>query len=205
MEKSEFIGMMQQHQEVIQYFEDKSHARHCYVNLPLDDISRHTCPIRFIVQALKEFGAGICQSPEDVLPLFYAVCFHDALRFLRMDYKDTLELAEANMSEEQAKLAADLIFVLTPNKGRTRREMYGKAAMDAVRATPYAPFVKLCIRLGQIRYLVDRQYEPELHGLDDEFPFLLRALDFPTDDKRLTLPEELINEIYKSLAGHSRF
>ncbi len=199
------MAVMQKHIDVTQYFEDKSHALRTYVNLPLDDISRYTCPIRFISSALKEYGSLICQSPDDLLPLFFAACFHDALRFLRMNYKELLELAQYKMSEEQAKLAAEIIFVLTPNKGRNRRECYGKVALDAIRATPYAPFMRLCIRLGQIRYLVENDCESELHWLDDEYPFLLRSLTFETDDKRLMLPEELVGEIYRCLDGHSRF
>ena len=56
------------------------------------------------------------------------------------------------MKEEQALMAVEIVYALTNDKGRNRAERAGEKYYQGIRATPYAPFVKLCDRLANVTY-----------------------------------------------------
>ena len=204
MEEKTFENVWSKYAGEIQDMMDKSHALRSHVNLNLDDISHNTCPVRFVVEEVRRYAAQVVQQADDVLPLVFAACFHDALVNLRMNYVELVDLAKTEMGEQQAEMAADLVFALTPNKGKRRKECYNRDFYEALKATPYGPLMFLCIRLGQVRYMAESDYREccgELRFYDDEFPFLLRALEQNVEDARLTFPESLADTMFLVLSS----
>ena len=100
------------------------------------------------------------------------------------------------MTEEQAQMAAEIVYALTNDKGRTRAERAGEKYFQGIRSTPYAPFVKLCDRLANVTYScsVDsgRNGDRMREVYKGEMGVFLPALISKTDDIRRQIPFETI-------------
>jgi hypothetical protein len=102
------------------------------------------------------------------------------------------------MNESQATIAAEIVYALTNDKGRTRAERAGEKYFKGIRTTPYAPLVKLADRLANITYSFnytnkDNYRMKQVYA--DEMPLFLEAITVKSDDPRLGLPEDMIKEI----------
>ena len=78
------------------------------------------------------------------------------------------------MTNEQCITAAEIVYALTNDKGRTRKERAGEHYYAGIRETPYAPFVKRSIIRQLHGYTVQAALtvhclesvrEPETHRL----------------------------------------
>lgn len=95
-------------------------------------------------------------------------------------------------------MAAEIVYALTNDKGRTRAERAGEQYYQGIRETPYAPFVKLADRRADITYSCQghgkaNDYMREVYK--EELPHFLEAIDAHSSDIRFSLPEVVINEI----------
>ena len=68
-----------------------------------------------------------------------------------MTYNDVLLVANMFMTEYQAKMAAEIVYALTDEKGRNRAERGSEKHYEDIRNTLYAPFVKLCNRYANTK------------------------------------------------------
>ena len=108
------------------------------------------------------------------------------------------------MDEQQAYLAAEIVYALTNDKGRTRAERAGEKYYQGIRETPYAPFVKLADRLANITYSFTHCNEANAYMKDvyrQELPHFLEAITSPADDIRFSLPQAMITEIKQIAKG----
>ena len=102
------------------------------------------------------------------------------------------------MDEKQATLAAEIVYALTNDKGRTRSERAGERYYQGIRETPYAPLVKLADRLANVTYSFRGTNEANTRMREvyvREMPHFLEALSARTDDPRLLLPKDMLAEI----------
>ena len=90
---------------------------------------------------------------ETVLAAAY---FHDTLEDARLSYNDLRRIFEELNAHHGTHInvhdAAEAVYALTNDKGRTRAERAGEAYYAGIRATKYAPFLKMCDRLANLRY-----------------------------------------------------
>ena len=87
---------------------------------------------------------------------------------------------------------------------RTRAERAGEKYYAGIRATPYAPLVKLADRAANVRFSVGRKSEDSLHMAGvyrREFPHFLAALRTDSEDRRLALPRGLVEQVWLDLGG----
>lgn len=74
-----------------------------------------------------------------------AACWlHDTIEDCRLTYNDVKAVAGKN--------TADIVYALTNEKGRNRKERAGSHYYDGIRNTPFATFVKMCDRLANVQY-----------------------------------------------------
>jgi (p)ppGpp synthase/HD superfamily hydrolase len=69
---------------------------------------------------------------------------HDLIEDTRVSYNDVKE----NLGQE----AADIIYALTNEKGKNRKERANDKYYEGIRNTPGAVFVKLCDRIANVQY-----------------------------------------------------
>ncbi len=77
---------------------------------------------------------------------------HDSIEDARLTYNDVTSVARMVMEETQAKMAAEIVYALTNEKGRTRAERANDKYYEGIRTTPYAPMCKMADRLANVGY-----------------------------------------------------
>ena len=73
-----------------------------------------------------------------------AVYFHDAIEDARMTYNDVAAII--------GQSAADIVYAVTNEKGKTRAERANDKYYQGIRETPLATYVKLCDRIANVRF-----------------------------------------------------
>lgn len=194
MEIEAFLDALQAHCEVLAQIETTAHELHAAVNQTYDGNKPYGYHLDMVADAVRCYGAEVCQSEEDVLPMLFAAYFHDSIEDARQTYNDVMKIALRFMSEPQARLATEIVYALTNDKGRTRAERAGENYYKGIRETPYAPFVKLCDRLANASYSArsaDTQNNRMREVYHNEMPDFLAHLNPTSDDPRLALPQTL--------------
>lgn len=91
------------------------------------------------------------QCQEDVIN---ACWLHDTIEDCRLTYNDIKQVAGESV--------ADIVYAVTNEKGKNRKERANDKYYEGIRNMPFAKFVKLCDRIANIQYSVDtssRMYE----------------------------------------------
>ncbi len=115
---------------------------------------------------------------DDVLN---AVWLHDTIEDCRLTYNDILKISN--------KEVADLVYALTNEKGKNRKERANAKYYKGIRETEFATFIKLCDRLANVTY--SRHKLPNSRMFDvykEENEAFLKHL-FETPDKELRYRE----------------
>ena len=73
-----------------------------------------------------------------------AVWAHDLIEDTRVSYNDV-----KNQLDEEV---ADIVYAVTNDKGKNRKERAGDKYYEGIRNTPGAVFVKLCDRIANVQY-----------------------------------------------------
>ena len=69
---------------------------------------------------------------------------HDLIEDARVSYNDVKD----NLGQE----VADIVYAVTNEKGKTRKERANDKYYEGIRSTPGAVFVKLCDRIANVQY-----------------------------------------------------
>lgn len=202
MTYQEFQACVEKHRPDIEEVRECAHMLHESVNQQYDKKHPYGFHLDMVADSVFKYGHLICQSEHDVVPLFFGAFYHDSIEDARMSYNDVTKAARLFMDEEQAYMAAEMVYALTNDKGRTRAERAGERYYQGIRETPYAPFLKLADRLANTTYSFTHCNKENVHMKDiyrEEMPHFLEAINAHSDDPRLGLPQEMIDDIYKLL------
>ena len=69
---------------------------------------------------------------------------HDTIEDSRLTYNDVKEVA--------GEAVANIVYAVSNEKGKTRKERANENYYNGICNTPYATFVKLCDRLANVKY-----------------------------------------------------
>jgi hypothetical protein len=202
MTYEEFQACVEKHRPDIEEVRECAHMLHESVNQQYDKKHPYGFHLDMVADSVFKYGHLICQSEHDVVPLFFGAFYHDSIEDARMSYNDVTKAARLFMDEEHAYMAAEMVYALTNDKGRTRAERAGERYYQGIRETPYAPFLKLADRLANTTYSFTHCNKENVHMKEiyrEEMPHFLEAINAHSDDPRLALPQEMIDDIYKLL------
>ena len=202
MTYEEFQACVEKHRPDIEEVRECAHMLHESVNQQYDKKHPYGFHLDMVADSVFKYGHLICQSEHDVLPLFFGAFYHDSIEDARMSYNDVTKAARLFMDDEQAYMAAEMVYALTNDKGRTRAERAGERYYQGIRETLYAPFLKLADRLANTTYSFTHCNKENVHMKEvyrEEMPHFLEAIDAHSDDPRLGLPQEMIDDSYKLL------
>jgi (p)ppGpp synthase/HD superfamily hydrolase len=76
-----------------------------------------------------------------------AAWLHDTIEDCRLTYNDVKEVAGLEVAE--------IVYALSNEKGRNRKERASSKYYEGIRNVPFARFVKLCDRLANVKYSKD--------------------------------------------------
>lgn len=149
------------HEDVNQYYDDKPYIYH------LQSVVNEICCMSYSV------------LPEDsaIYPaLLFGAYFHDSIEDARLTYNDVKKLAaEILGNNTDAELAAEYVYALTNEKGRTRAERANDKYYEGIRNVPYANCIKLADRLANYRYS-HMTKSSMLKKYEAEMPHFLEAI-----------------------------
>ncbi len=194
MTKKDFEELTQYYAHEIEAIKQAAHALHQSVNQTYGHLHPYGFHLDMVAESVWKYGHEVCLEPRDVLPLFLGAFFHDSIEDARQTYHDVVRTARQYMDEEQAHLAAELVYALTNDKGRTREERAGAHYYQGIRETPYAPFLKLADRVANYTYSCQHTDSGNCYMRDvyrKEMPHFLTAITTDTDDIRFRLPKEM--------------
>lgn len=198
MTENDFLSYIDKYAKEIEQIRASAHQLHKHVNQTYDKVHPYGFHLDMVVDSVHKFGHEVCIEEKDVLPLFFGAYFHDSIEDARLTYNDVTKTARQWMDEAQAYMAAEIVYALTNDKGRTRAERAGERYYQGIRETPYAPFMKLADRLANITYSFTHSNESNVHMKDvyqQELPHFLAAITAQNDDIRFTLPQTMVDEI----------
>ena len=183
---------------VLAQIRESAHTLHASVGQTYDKVHPYGLHLDMVADAVGKYGHGVCEAEEDIVLLFFGAYYHDSIEDARLTYNDVMRRARQWMDDEQSRLAAEIVYALTNEKGRTREERANEKYYQGIRSVPYAPFLKLADRLANMAYSsrhgndansrMQRVYQAEL-------PHFLAAIRAGQSDVRYSLPEAMVREL----------
>ncbi|MGN0222342.1 MAG: hypothetical protein ACI4BA_09550 [Prevotella sp.] len=204
MKPQEFNQAGEKYSEVIALIQKSAHDLHERVNQTYDKVHPYGFHLDMVASAVKKYGYAVCDSEEDVVPLFFGAFYHDSMEDARLTYNDVKRLAEQWMDGGHALMAAEMVYALTNEKGRTRAERANAKYYQGIRDTAYAPFLKLADRHANITYSCSHSNEANNYMrmvYQSEWPHFLQSIRSDKTDVRYALPKEMIDEIEEMING----
>ena len=200
MERKIFDEIVKVHSQVIEEIKAAAWALHESVGQTYDKSQPYGVHLSMVADAAMKYGHEVVVSEEDVVPMIFAAYYHDSIEDARLTYNDVTAIARKYMNAEQAYMAAEIVYALTNDKGRTRKERAGEHYYTGIRETPYAPFVKLCDRLANMTYSFcgTNDVNNHMHRVyESEWPHFKEAIRVDSDDCRFALPSSMVGDIEK--------
>lgn len=198
MEKIIFDEIVKAHSQVIEEIKLAAWALHESVGQTYDKNQPYGVHLSMVADAAMKYGYEVVAKEEDVVPLMFAAYYHDGIEDARLTYNDVTAVARKYMDAEQAYMAAEIVYALTNDKGRTRQERAGEKYYAGIRETPYAPFMKLCDRLANMTYSFSGTNDANNHMhrvYESEWPHFKGAITVNCDDSRFSMPVSMIQEV----------
>ena len=111
------------------------------------DTHLYSYHLQMVVDVANKFIHLIPEKDRDIV-ISSAFC-HDLIEDTRVTYND---VKTATCLE-----VAEIVYALTNEKGKTRKERANDKYYQGIRNTPYATFVKLCDRIANIEYSMSQR------------------------------------------------
>ncbi len=132
--------------EVAKNIATQAHAdvNHLYDHFPYE------VHLGYVVTTAQRYGYLLPNRDYDKV---IAACWlHDTLEDTRLTYNDICSAFGDQFDSNLIHEVAEIVFALTNNKGRNRKERANAAYYEGIRKTPFATFVKLCDRIANVSY-----------------------------------------------------
>lgn len=198
MERKIFDEILKVHSQVTDEIKAAAWALHESVGQTYDKSLPYGVHLSMVADVAMKYGHEVVAKEEDVVPLMFAAYYHDSIEDARLTYNDVTVIARKYMDAGQAYMAAEIVYALTNDKGRTRQERAGEKYYAGIRETPYAPFVKLCDRLANMTYSFSGTNDANNHMhrvYESEWPHFKEAITVDCDDCRFSLPVSMIQKV----------
>ena len=198
MELQKYTDFLAANQETILAIRDAAFALHASVGQTYSGQLPYSYHLGMVADAAMKYGAEVVTDEQDILPVVFGAYYHDSIEDARLTYNDVTKVAKQFMNESQAIMAAEVVYALTNDKGRTRAERAGEHYYAGIRATPYAPFVKLCDRLANMTHsftATDGSNNRMRAVYQQEWEHFHQSITTGSTDLRLALPERMIQQI----------
>ena len=198
MELQKYTDFLAANQETILAIRDAAFALHASVGQTYSGQLPYSYHLGMVADAAMKYGAEVVTDEQDILPVVFGAYYHDSIEDARLTYNDVTKVAKQFMNESQAIMAAEVVYALTNDKGRTRAERAGEHYYAGIRATPYAPFVKLCDRLANMTHsftATDGSNNRMRAVYQQEWEHFHQSITTESTDLRLALPERMIQQI----------
>jgi (p)ppGpp synthase/HD superfamily hydrolase len=128
---------MTQEEKIQWIYEQHRSTNHYY-----DKYLPYEFHLNMVAQVARDFSHIVSASAAELIIL--AAYGHDLIEDTRVSYNDVVEV----LGDE----VADIIYAVSNEKGKTRKERANEKYYEGIRNTPYAVYVKLCDRIANVQY-----------------------------------------------------
>ena len=198
MKKFTFDAFIKANAQVLDEIRHAAWTLHENVGQTYDTNLPYGHHLSMVADAAVKYGSEVVDKESDIIPVVFAAYFHDSIEDARLTYNDVVSVAGRFMNNEQTITAAEVVYALTNDKGRTRNERAGEHYYAGIRETPYAPFVKLCDRLANMTYSFNGTNASNNHMhkvYQSEWSHFINAITVNDGDSRFGLPKGMVNEV----------
>ena len=195
MKKMTFEAFIKANAQVIEEIRLTAWNLHESVGQTYDKTLPYGHHLSMVADAAVKYGYEVINDESDIIPVVFAAYFHDSIEDARLTYNDVVSVAERFMNPEQSVIAAEIVYALTNDKGRTRKERAGEHYYAGIRETPY---VKLCDRLANMTYSFNGTNDSNNHMHEvyqSEWPHFINAITMNGADIRFGLPKDMVSEV----------
>ncbi|MBR1484792.1 MAG: hypothetical protein IJ612_03760 [Prevotella sp.] len=203
MERKDFEAVLKEHEQTIEDMRLSAHELHQSVNQTYGGGLPYGYHLDMVACNAAEHGHLVCASQSDVMPLLFGAYYHDSIEDARQTYNDVMSRASQYMNDDQARIATEIVYALTNDKGRTRAGRAGEKYYAGIRATAFAPFVKLCDRMANVAFSCS-DTNPFNHRMKtvygEEMDHFLEAIDPHSGDQRFSVPASMVALLKECLA-----
>ncbi len=208
MEKDVFDKYIQEHQAEISRIKAVAHEVHASVNQHYDKVLPYSVHLDAVADIVIRYGWEMCADTADILPIIFGAYMHDSIEDARLTYNDVTSVARMMMDDEQAYKAAEIVYALTNEKGRSRAERANDKYYEGIRSTPYAPICKMADRLANVGYSA-RNLSNKNSNMKNVYAremahFLDSIVVENPEDRRLAVPKAMIDELISIITGNPR-
>lgn len=162
MEKQLFVTIVERYYPWICCMEKAAFRIHDEVNQKYDGVLPYGFHLKMTASYVSRYGYLVAEDEVDVLVLYAAAYLHDAIEDARMSYNDIVRFIsnfrvpnfrmDELIRERVGEQVPGIVYALTNEKGRNRKERANETYYKGIRDTRLAPFVKMCDRLANIQY-----------------------------------------------------
>jgi (p)ppGpp synthase/HD superfamily hydrolase len=118
--------------------------QHRAVNQLYDGYLPYEFHLRLVAKTASDFISVLDVDDSVTNIILDAAWCHDVLEDTHITYNDLKKVI--------GEQAADIVYAVTNEKGRTRKERANEKYYQGIRHTKYAVFVKLCDRIANVTY-----------------------------------------------------
>lgn len=182
----------------IQQIRSAAHAVHEAVNQRYDCKYPYGFHLDMVADGVSRFAPALPVAADDFVAVMFGAYFHDSIEDARLTYNDVVTTARQFMPADKAVMAAEIVYALTNEKGRTRAERADSRYYAGIRRTPYAPLVKLADRLANMSYSCThlKNGNKDMAAIyRDELPHFLEAIAGDGSDPRCSLPAPMVEAV----------
>ena len=200
MTKDTFITLYFEQEDAIEKIARKAGALHRDVNQLYNNYLPYEFHLRLTASYVTRFAHLIDVNTEDLQTLYAAAYYHDSMEDARLTYHD-VQKTFRELNEEgchiNVDLAADAVYALTNEKGKTRDERANDTYYEGIRNTRYATFLKMCDRLANLRFSTLMGIQQRMATIyESEMTHFLKSIgDIPAEMAKEA--EKLLKEGYR--------
>lgn len=133
-------------------------------------------------------------SREHQSNVLSACWLHDTIEDCRLTYNDIKEIAGFDVAE--------IVYAVTNDKGKNRKERASESYYSGIRSTAWASFVKLCDRLANVKYSKDTDSRMYAVYMSEQHNFISSLFPDNSSNKHYA---SMINELYELLGMSNTF
>lgn len=192
MQEEAFSKFLREHTTTVRDIEREAVRLHASVGQTYGKGLPYGYHLCAVARVAMQYAASVVADEDNILPVVFGAYFHDSIEDARLTYNDVIAHAGRYMDSRQAVVAAEIVYALTNEKGRTRAERADERYYSGIRATPYAPLVKLCDRYANISYSHMSGQQHFIKVYTDEWTHFLKSITSESSDLSLSLPDGLV-------------
>lgn len=202
MIRKDFIAFVETNRKWLEGIQQAAFEMHDRVNQLYGGFLPYGFHLKLTASYVSRYGHLVAETELDILILYAAAYLHDTLEDTRLTYNDIVRFVRdfrvegITLPDTYYRMITlqvpEIVYALTNEKGRTREERANEAYYKGIRETRFAPFIKMCDRLANLKFTVMFVFANNMFDVyKREYPHFIQSI---TGGAVTSVPEEMRTE-----------